>query len=84
MSFVCKNFQKLQGTAFMVITCCDTFGTAAWKIKSVYALADIFVKVAWITVTCGFPGGFVKLNVIFKAPFWKAVMVGIAGFSAAV
>jgi len=64
--------------------CCDTFGTAAWKIKSVYVLGDIFVKVARIAVTCGFPGGFVKLNIIFKALFSKAVMDGKAGVSAAV
>uniref|UniRef100_A0A2P2ML61 AP-1 complex subunit gamma-2 n=1 Tax=Rhizophora mucronata TaxID=61149 RepID=A0A2P2ML61_RHIMU len=29
-------------------------------------LGDIFVKLAWIDIVCGFPGDFEKLNVILK------------------
>jgi len=60
----------------MLIGIWHTLGTAAWKTKSVYVLEDKFVKVAWITVVCGFPGCFEKLNVNLKELLSKAVTDG--------
>lgn len=53
-----------------------TFGTAAWKTKSVNALEDKFVKVAWIFVVCGLPGCFERLNVNLKELLSNAVIDG--------
>lgn len=53
-----------------------TFGTAAWKIKSVKISGDRFVKVARIIVVCGFPGGFEKLNVNFMVLLSNATIDG--------
>ena len=53
-----------------------TFGTAAWKTKSVNVVVAKFVKVALIVVSWGFPGCFLKLNVILKVALWNAVIVG--------
>lgn len=53
-----------------------TFGTAAWKTKSVYALEDRFIKVAWIVVVCGLPGCLERLNVNLKELLSNAVIDG--------
>jgi hypothetical protein len=53
-----------------------TFGTAAWKTKSVNVVVAKFVKEALIAVSCGFPGCFLKLNVILKVALRNAVIVG--------
>ena len=54
----------------------NTFGTAAWKTKSVYTLDDKLVKVAWIIVICGFSGCFEKLDAILKELLSCAVIDG--------
>ena len=56
-----------------------TFGTAAWKIKSVKVLGDRFIKVAWTFVSCGFPDGFANVNSIFKVLLSYATIGGYAG-----
>lgn len=56
-----------------------TFGTAAWKIKSVNVLGDRFIKVAWTFVVCGFPDCFEKLNSIFKELLSYATIGGYVG-----
>lgn len=55
-----------------------TFGTAAWKIKFVRTSPDLFVKLASISVVCGFSGCFEKLNVNFNELLSNATIDGYA------
>lgn len=56
-----------------------TLGTAAWNTKSVITSCNLFVKLASITVVCGFPGCFEKLNVNFMELLSNATTDGYAG-----
>lgn len=56
-----------------------TFGTAAWKMKSVKTSCDLFVKLLSISVICGFPGCFEMLNVNLKELLSNAVTDECAG-----
>lgn len=47
--------------------------------KSVNTFSDLFVKLASITVVCGFPGCFEKLNINFIELLSNAIIDGYSG-----